>query len=363
MPVLPVLALVIGLAAPTAEVTADVLDVYDAPGAAAMRTGRLARGSRVRVRGEEGDWLAIEPPKGSFSWIEETAIQETDDGRARVRVDRATVRPGSPGARLPGPPGVELGRGQAVVLLDRRPLTIRQGARARTWRAIAAPKAESRYVRADGVDRGEPPLAAEPLSPRLRLAARATVDPELSAPPAPSAELATALEGIEDRHRRAVRGPLESWQLGPVRDAYRELLRRQSGPAARAAVQARLDQVDRQLRLAAEARSFLAVVDLSRRRDTQLAEIPAGDESSSRPKRETYDARGLLQPSSREAGGQRLFALIGADGATIAYLDIPPGLDPTPLVGHRVGVRGAIHFDEELNARLFAVKDLDDLGD
>ena len=363
MPVLHAVAMLIGLAGPTAEVTADALDVYDAPGTAAIRTGRLARGARVRVRAEEGDWLAIEPPRGSFSWIDEAAIEETGDGRARVRVDRAAVRPGAPGARLPGPPGVELARGVAVVLLDRAPLTIRQGGKARTWRAIAAPKAESRYVRADGVDRGEPPLAAEPLSPRMRLAALATVDPELSAPPAPPAELAAALEGIEDRHRRAVAGPLESWQLGPIRDAYRDLLGRQSGPAARAAVQARLDQVDRQARLAAEARSFLAAVDVSRRRDGELSGPPGGAEPSALPKRPDYDARGLLQPSSREADGQRLFALIGPDGATIAYLAIPPGLDATPLVGHRVGVRGAIHFDEGLNARLFDVKDLDDLGD
>ena len=360
---LRVLAMLIGLAEPGAEVTAATLDVYDAPGPAAMRTGKLRRGARVRVRGEESGWLAIEPPKGSFSWIEESAIEETEAGRARVVADRAPVRPGSPVAKLPGPPGVELERGAAVTLLDRPPLTIRRGGQTRTWVAIAAPKAESRYVRADGVDRGEPPLAAEPLSPRMRLAALATVDPELAALPAPPAELGPALEGIEAEHRRALRGPLETWQLGPIRDGYRDLLGRQTGPAARAAVQARLDQVERQARLAEEARSFLSVVDRSRRRDSGLGGTPDGDEPPARTKSRDYDARGLLQPSSRQADGQRLFALIGTDGGTLAYLDFPPGLDPSPLVGHRVGVRGGIHFNEELNARLFAVKDLDDLGD
>jgi hypothetical protein len=59
--------------------------------------------------------------------------------------------------------------------------------------------------------------------------------------------------------------------------------------------------------------------------------------------------------------GQKVYALIGPDGNTQAYLDIPAGLDVAHLVARRVGVRGRMHYDENLRARLIAVRDLDPL--
>ena len=37
-----------------------------------------------------------------------------------------------------------------------------------------------------------------------------------------------------------------------------------------------------------------------------------------------------MQPSSQKIDGRKLFVLIGKNGGTVAYLDIPPGLDPEP---------------------------------
>jgi hypothetical protein len=51
--------------------------------------------------------------------------------------------------------------------------------------------------------------------------------------------------------------------------------------------------------------------------------------------------------------------LIANDGSTIAYLDVPPGLDLSRLVARRVGVRGEPHFNEELGARLITVRDVE----
>src|SRR5262245_30441625 len=86
-----------------AEVTDATLEVYQAPDAGSVPTGRLRRGDRVVVLGEEaGGWLAIRPPAGSFSWIESRAIRPLGGDRARVEVARAAVRPARPGARLPG---------------------------------------------------------------------------------------------------------------------------------------------------------------------------------------------------------------------------------------------------------------------
>src|SRR5262249_16450700 len=69
-----------------------------------------------------------------------------------------------------------------------------------------------------------------------------------------------------------------------------------------------------------------------------------------------YNAVGFMQPSARSIDGRKLFVLIARNGSTVAFLDIPPGLDAEPLVARRVGVRGIPHFDEDLGARLISVR-------
>ena len=59
--------------------------------------------------------------------------------------------------------------------------------------------------------------------------------------------------------------------------------------------------------------------------------------------------------------GHKVFALIGREGKTDAYLDIPPGLDPQPFLASRVGVRGQAHFNEDLGTRLITVRDLESI--
>jgi len=76
-----------------------------------------------------------------------------------------------------------------------------------------------------------------------------------------------------------------------------------------------------------------------------------------------YDAEGLFQPSARKVNGQKVFALIGPEGTTQAYLDVPAGLDAAPLLARRVGVRGDILYSDSLRARLISVRDLDPLED
>lgn len=370
MPSPQILALILGLlpAAPAGDgrgvaVTAATLDVYDSPGGPGLRTGRLRRGNLVRVRREQGEWLAIDPPAGSFSWIDAKAIREAADGRAKVIADRVPVRPGSPGAHLPGPPGCTLERGESVRLLGRRPLTLGKGAAARTWLAIAPPPEEVRYVRASGVEPPEPEGPSPAASGRLRLAALATVAPGADADAPVSPELKRALDEIEADHRGALQAPMENWELGPIQDRYRSLLDAHAEPGAKAAVQSRLDQVARQQKLSKDARDLRVVLDRSRDRDSAVAALLARKQAPRKPKPDPYDARGLLQPSSKQVEGQRVFALIADDGSTAGYLDLPAGLDPSTMVGHQVGVRGASRFDADLNARLFNVHDLEPLGD
>ena len=246
--------------------------------------------------------------------------------------------------------------------MDRRPLTIGQGARARTWRAIEPPGEEVRYVRASGVDHGE--AEAPQVAPgRTRLAALAMLAPGTGDDASLDPSTREKLAAIEAGHREALGAPLESWDLAPIRDRYRDLLDGTADPAARAAIQLRLDQVARQVRLSKDARDLRTTLDRSRDRDSAVSAIVARRAKAPRAGAEPYDSVGLLQPSSKQVQGQRVFALIAADGSTAGYLDLPAGLDPSTMVGHQVGVRGEAHFDADLHARLFDVRDLEPIGD
>ncbi len=78
-----------------------------------------------------------------------------------------------------------------------------------------------------------------------------------------------------------------------------------------------------------------------------------------RSRSRAYQAVGFMQPSAQKVDGRKLFVLIGKKGATVAFLDIPPGLDPRPALARRVGVRGVAHYNEELHSRLITVRDLE----
>ncbi len=59
--------------------------------------------------------------------------------------------------------------------------------------------------------------------------------------------------------------------------------------------------------------------------------------------------------------GHKVYVLIGKDGATLAYLDVPPGLDIEPMIAHRVGVRGEPHYNEGLGTRVITVRDVENV--
>ncbi len=57
--------------------------------------------------------------------------------------------------------------------------------------------------------------------------------------------------------------------------------------------------------------------------------------------------------------GRKLYALVGKSGSTLAFLDVPPGLEINPMLAHRVGVRGVMHYSEDLSCRLITVREIE----
>jgi hypothetical protein len=182
---------------------------------------------------------------------------------------------------------------------------------------------------------------------------------EAAFPPA----LAAAIAQIEATHRRILRQPVERWDLEPVRQRYQAMLERETDAAVRSALGARLARVERQQGVAQTARSLNALLMKSKQLDGQIARIEQAVPPPPAAVPLPYDADGLLQTSSRTAEGQTLFALIGKQGQTLAFLKMPPGLNGHTMLARRVGVRGTIRYSELLRSNLIIVRELDALSD
>lgn len=345
-----------------AEVVAEALDVFDAPAPTAYSVARLRNGDEVVVRGGgPRGWLAIDPPAGSFQWIDEDTV-EVRRNVAIVTADRATLRSARDDARMPGPPAAELATGAALRLVDHEPLVLRQGRRQRTWLAVEPPAGLLYHVRADGV--APPGAAAAPHPTARRTALDSPIEPGLVSigRPAPDdlpGSLAAALSRVEDDHRRELRRPLESWDLGPIRGRYQALLERSDGDALRPIIRERLARLEAQQATANAARRFVQALKESRQADQEsMARAAFGTTGGDEP----FDATGLLEPSSRLVDGQRVFALIGPEGYAIAYLRPVPGVDARRYLGRRVGVHGPSRYDETVRAKVITVEALEPLA-
>jgi hypothetical protein len=178
------------------------------------------------------------------------------------------------------------------------------------------------------------------------------------------ADVASEIASVESMQRSIlVNQPIEQWRFDNVRARYQTLLK-QAGTNSdiEEALRVRLAKVTRYEQASRAARTITTILAQSRERDRVVAAIQsrlAAKQSSPTP---SYSAVGFLQRSSSMLDGHKVYALIGPTGSTVAYLDIPPGLDVNAHFAHRVGIRGVVHYNEDLGARLISVRDIEALG-
>jgi hypothetical protein len=334
-------------------------------------------------------WLAIEPLSTSILWIQESSLEFEDEptneprpldwgpiardlshiSRAWVKDKSAVVRSGNLLARIPGPPKGELPGGTLVQLVGRPALRLGQGAEKATWLAIVPPSAQSFYVHAEGV-RWPAPRDASPAA-EIRASydqpsgAPSPTNPRsgkpTSFPPSWPLEVSQELGRLDGILRVTLASePVAQWRFESVRSGYQSLLKRAGDRLdLEEAIRSRLARVTQHEQAARAARTIESILEASHRRDDEVAAARRQLVHLARTRARAYDAVGFIQPSARLVEGRRVFALIGREGKTIAYLDIPPGLDPEPFLASRVGVRGRAHFSEDLGTRLISVRDLE----
>ncbi len=355
-------------------VVVERLEVYDQADETSYRMGTLNRGDRIRLRRVlAGGWVAIEPPPLAIGWVARSALNSGDvqgggesrtsrPTQGRVIAEDAEVRSGQLQARLPGPPWVQLPRGALVRLVDRPPLTIGRGASASVWLAIVPPESAVCYLRSEGIGEASPP---SPPVPERLATYRVGEDDRAGAEMIPltglPADIGAEIQRFDGMHRAiVVNQPIEQWRFESVRAGYQSVLKRAGNNSeVEEALRVRLARVTRHEQAAQAARTIQATLASSRRRDSQVAQTRQRLAAADRTRTRTYNAIGFVQPTSREVDGRKVHALIGSNGSTIAYLDIPPGIDITSLGVQRVKVFGVTHYNQDLGARLITVRDLE----
>ncbi len=176
-------------------ITVPEVEVRSGPGTSFYPTSKLRQGDTVQVAKEENGWLAIEPPPGSFSWINTLFLSQlpTTPGFVRVKGAKVPVRVGSSISNdEPTTQRVTLDPGTIVKVLDVHGKATNDG----NWLPIEPPVQEFRYIPADAV---KPQPQAQTALSSPGASATGFTPPAAAAHSAADAQMLTQAEAAERR--------------------------------------------------------------------------------------------------------------------------------------------------------------------
>jgi SH3-like domain-containing protein len=342
-------ALLIGPAGPawslefpyTAYVATTDVYVRSGPGRDYYPTAKLNKGQAVEVyRHDPGGWLAIRPPRGSFSWVSSRHLDVEEDDLAVINSERVVVRLGSAFSDVRDVIQVRLEKDELVELLE--PPTPDT-----PWCKIAPPAGEFRWIFAKYVQRDLPDdLADDQREAASHLRDDGNVrltggDDEADSPDKQNARAEFAgdlarlreLERIDIELSAIVAKDVSQWSFEELHQRVESAISAAQDPLERGRVRVLLDKLAR-------------FNDIKRRhdalRDTRLAASDrgaAGAALGSRPD-PRFDATGRLSPVVSQRTGGPQFALVDASGAVLSFVTPAPGVNLRPFVDKQIGVNG-----------------------
>jgi len=154
----------------SATVILPEVEVRSGPSMQFYATSKLRYGDPVRVRAQESNWLAIDPPlpgPESFSWVNASEVDQVGQS-VIVKVDKADLRAGS---RLrneePSVIRAKVPKGTQLTMIG-KPETGRDG----TWLPVLPAPSETRYIPVEAVravattaQQTAPPMTAQQAAP------------------------------------------------------------------------------------------------------------------------------------------------------------------------------------------------------
>jgi hypothetical protein len=173
----------------SATIVLPEVEVRSGPSMQFYATSKLRYGDTVRVRAQESNWLAIDPPlpgPESFSWVNASEVDQVGQS-VIVKVEKADLRAGS---RLrneePSVIRAKVPKGTQLTIIG-KPETGRDG----TWLPVLPAPSEVRYIPVEAVRAGAttaqhtaPPMTAQQAAPSPTTAQPTFNNPAtVSAPP------------------------------------------------------------------------------------------------------------------------------------------------------------------------------------
>lgn len=371
------------------EVAGDEVEVRSGPGWHYYVTQRLPRGSRVEVyRHDPGGWLAIRPPRESFSWVAARHVRLTDDPHVAEIVQDATVAwIGATQGTVPQHKWqVRLDRGELVEVLGEQTLAIGPGFATEKYCKVAPPAGEFRWIHqrqingAAAVPVRTPPTVQpvagtaqtdHPQPPPTATAAAATRS-------ATSGDVVQQLASLRVDLSLLVTQPIERWDLQTLDRRAAELAQAAQGTSAEQEVQAVLARIAEfeTLRRRHETAQHGSVPTLdddiavhgvsvapqpTEASSTPGAIVPVGTgvgttNEDIAPDGSLPEAAGWLMPVHSTRRSAPPFALLDDDGRVAAYVTPSPGLNLRRYVKQRVAVVGQQRYETELRAALITAE-------
>jgi hypothetical protein len=128
----------------TGTITAGNVTVHSGPGAGFYPTSQLQAGDKVEIFYEKGDWCAIRPPIGSFSWVSAKYVDLGSGNIGTVLAGGLASRIGSEETEDCETVQVKLSKGEKVFVLDRRETP--ENETSPLWLKITPPSGEFRWI-------------------------------------------------------------------------------------------------------------------------------------------------------------------------------------------------------------------------
>jgi SH3-like domain-containing protein len=384
-----------------ATVVGKGVSVRSGPGLKYYATDFLEPGSTVDIYDDRGEWLAIRPPQGSFSWVPARHVTITENPRiGTVNNVDVPCRVGTRYSHAHDVEFVRLKKGENVGLVDRDEL-VEQDGTTEIWYKIEPPAGEFRWLpraavqsatenssASDPTDASnwmivdeqpasteEPTLGsiAKQISAALHEATGDDAQEEESnasaAVPTAGAAVMPSIPGTSIRPEvlenelltlewklteTVALGPTD-WELAPLRARVQTIIDLSPNADIRGQAShtlAKIAQFEdlqrRHLQLAAAQAENVAS------RPPSIADLLGGTVtaaglSASGGTRADYAGTGWLMPLVTRRDGMPRYALTDKDGNIVQFITPAPGINLNPYTRKRIGVYGQRGFIPDLN--------------
>jgi uncharacterized protein YgiM (DUF1202 family) len=338
------------------EVAGNDVNVRSGPSGNYYVVARMSEGQRVVIVDRQPAWVAIAPPKGTYSLVAREYIDPDSDTRGVINGDRVWIRAGSDLSEQIYAKQVQLNKGADVTIVGETEThyKIVPPKGAKLWiseeyiRLVEETGVESRTVVEDRV--AETPKdspATPPTSTRAK-------QPNHPAPAAPttagikSGDVQKQIEAIERVLEAEFKKEQHARNIPMLIERFTPIAEQDDDTVGKHYARYRIEQLERVIQHA-EALKKLEVLDdqWTQSRHEFLQQRTSLRATRPELKRE-FDVRGKFTVSaaySNPVGPQR-FRLIDPDSTgliprTVAYVQIDPQseIDPQAFLGRYVGVR------------------------